>query len=162
LGDSDVLTMRDVVQFTTNQNVPELKPGQTVKVMVKVVEGSRERLQPFEGVVIKVVNGGPNRSFTVRRLASHGIGVERTFLMASPRIDKVEILREGKVRRARLYFLRGRTGKAARLKEKPRPRGVVAPSLAALAVAVAEPEPEQSAEPETVSTPVRPEADETA
>lgn len=159
-----MLTMRDVVAFTTNQNVPELKPGQTVRVMVKVVEGARERLQPFEGVVIKVVNGGVNRSFTVRRLASHGIGVERTFLMASPRIDKVEILREGKVRRARLYFLRGRTGKAARLKEKARPRGVAAVHPAVAPVIEAEPEPE-AAKLEATGTAVtseRPEADETA
>ena len=117
-----MLDIRDVVEVTPNPNVPELAPGQTVRVSVKVVEGGRERIQPFEGVVLQVRNGGPNRSFTVRRIASHGVGVERTFLVHSPRIDKVEVLREAKVRRARLYFLRGRTGKAARLKEKARRR----------------------------------------
>ena len=119
-----MLSIRDVEEFTANPNIPDLKPGQTVRVSVRVVEGNRERTQPFEGVVIKVSKGGANRSFTVRRIASHGVGVERTFLIHSPRLEKVEILREAKVRRARLYFLRGRTGKAARLKEKPRRRPV--------------------------------------
>ncbi len=117
-----MLSIRDVEEFTANPNIPKLEPGQTVRVNVRVVEGNRERIQPFEGVIIKVTKGGSNRNFTVRRIASHGVGVERTFLLHSPRLEKVEVLREAKVRRARLYFLRGRTGKAARLKEKPRRR----------------------------------------
>jgi large subunit ribosomal protein L19 len=83
-----------------------------------IVEGDKERVQVFQGVVIRVRGSGIDKSFTVRRIASHGIGVERTFLFASPRIEKVEVLRRGKVRRACLYYLRGRTGKAARLRER--------------------------------------------
>jgi large subunit ribosomal protein L19 len=83
-----------------------------------IVEGEKERVQVFQGVVIRVRQGGVNSSFTVRRIASHGIGVERTFLFASPRVEKLEVLRHAKVRRARLYYLRGRTGKAARMRER--------------------------------------------
>ncbi|GAB4408785.1 MAG: 50S ribosomal protein L19 [Anaerolineae bacterium] len=97
---------------------PALRPGDTVKVHVRIVEGNRERVQVFQGTVIRINGGGANTSFTVRRIASHGIGVERTFLLHSPRVEKIEVLRHAKVRRARLYYLRGRTGKAARLKEK--------------------------------------------
>ena len=104
-------------------DVPSFGPGDTVRVHAKVVEGNRERLQVFEGVVIRRRAGGANENFTVRRSASHGIGVERTFLIHSPRIDKIEVVRTGKVRRARLYFLRGRTGKAARIRERRRPAG---------------------------------------
>jgi large subunit ribosomal protein L19 len=84
---------------------------------VKVVEGNRERLQAFEGTVIKVARSGPDKSITVRRVA-HGIGVERTFLVHSPRVDRIEIVRRGDVRRARLFYLRKRVGKATRIKEK--------------------------------------------
>lgn len=104
--------------------IPELTAGDTVKVHTLIVEGEKERVQIFQGLVIRVRGGGSDKNFTVRRIASHGVGVERTFLFMSPRVDKVEVLRHAKVRRARLYFLRGRTGKAARLKEraaKPRP-----------------------------------------
>lgn len=97
---------------------PPLRPGDTVKVHVRIVEGNRERVQVFQGTVIRINGGGVNQSFTVRRIASHGIGVERTFLLNSPRVEKIEVLRHAKVRRARLYYLRGRTGKAARLKEQ--------------------------------------------
>ena len=96
--------------------VPAFVVGDTVKVMVKVVEGSRERLQAFEGIVISKKNGGIGETFTVRRV-SFGIGVERTFPVHSPRIDKIEVIRHGKVRRAKLYYLRNRSGKAAKLKE---------------------------------------------
>ena len=96
----------------------ELTAGDTVKVHTLIVEGDKERVQVFQGMVIRVRGGGVNKNFTVRRIASHGVGVERTFLFASPRVDKVEVLRHAKVRRANLYFLRGRTGKAARLKER--------------------------------------------
>ncbi len=104
-------------QLQPNPNIPPLRPGDTVKVHVRIVEGSRERVQVFQGVIIRLRKGGVNANFTVRRIASHGIGVERTFLLHSPRIEKVEVLRRAKVRRAQLYFLRERRGKAARLKE---------------------------------------------
>ncbi len=101
-----------------NPNVPQLAPGDTVRVHTLIVEGEKERVQVFQGLVIRVRGGGVNKNFTVRRVASHGIGVERTFLFASPRVERVEVLRHARVRRARLYYLRGRTGKAARLKER--------------------------------------------
>lgn len=97
---------------------PDVQSGDTVKVHVRIVEGDRERIQVFQGVVIRVRGGGNEKNFTVRRVASHGIGVERTFLMRSPRIEKIEILRRAKVRRAQLYYLRDLRGKAARLKER--------------------------------------------
>jgi large subunit ribosomal protein L19 len=98
------------------KDVPELKSGDTVRLHVKVVEGNRERLQPFEGVVMRLRGSSVNRNFTVRRI-TNGVGVERTFLLHSPRIDKIEVLRHARVRRKQLYYLRGLTGKAARLKE---------------------------------------------
>ncbi|PJF21505.1 MAG: 50S ribosomal protein L19 [Phototrophicales bacterium] len=101
-----------------DRGFPELAPGDTVKVHLRIVEGNRERIQVFQGVVIRLRRGGNEANFTVRRVASHGIGVERTFLLKSPRIEKIEILRRAKVRRAQLYYLRDRRGKAARLKER--------------------------------------------
>lgn len=98
------------------QDVPALRPGDTVQVHVKVVEGTRERIQVFEGVVIKIKGGGIRETVTVRRVA-YGVGVERTFPIHSPRIDKIVVKRHGKVRRAKLYYLRNLTGKAARIKE---------------------------------------------
>ncbi len=98
------------------KDIPEIKSGDTVRLQVKVVEGNRERLQPFEGVVMRLRGGGVNQNFTVRRI-THGVGVERTFLIHSPRIEKIEVLRHARVRRKQLYYLRGLTGKAARLKE---------------------------------------------
>lgn len=97
---------------------PEVTSGDTVKVHVRIVEGNRERIQVFQGVVIRVRKGGNDANFTVRRIASHGVGVERTFLLKSPRVEKIEIMRRAKVRRAQLYYLRDRRGKAARLKER--------------------------------------------
>jgi large subunit ribosomal protein L19 len=97
--------------------IPEFSPGDTIVVQVKVKEGTRERLQAFEGVVIAKRNRGLNSSFTVRKI-SHGEGVERVFQTYSPVVDSVEVKRRGAVRRAKLYYLRGRTGKAARIKEK--------------------------------------------
>ena len=97
--------------------IPEFAPGDTVSVQVKVVEGNRERLQAFEGVVIAKRNRGVNSSFTVRKI-SHGEGVERVFQTYSPLVDSIEVKRRGDVRRAKLYYLRGRTGKGARIKEK--------------------------------------------
>ena len=100
------------------ENLPEFRAGDSVRVGVRVVEGSRERVQEFEGVVIRRRSSGINENFTVRRIASHGIGVERTFLIHSPRLDSIKVIRHGKVRRAKLYYLRGLTGKAARIKER--------------------------------------------
>jgi len=99
------------------KDIPEFAPGDTIIVQVKVKEGERERLQAFEGVVIAKRNRGLNSSFTVRKI-SHGEGVERVFQTYSPLVDSVQIKRRGVVRRAKLYYLRGRTGKAARIKEK--------------------------------------------
>jgi large subunit ribosomal protein L19 len=92
--------------------------GDTERVGVRVVEGNRERTQEFEGVCIRRRSSGINENFTVRRIASHGIGVERTFLLHSPRLESIKVIRQGKVRRAKLYYLRGLTGKAARIKER--------------------------------------------
>lgn len=98
-------------------DIPAFSIGDTVKVFVKVVEGNRERLQAFEGVVIARKNGGIRETFTVRRI-SFGIGVERTFPVHSPKIDHIEVVRKGVVRRAKLYYLKGKTAKNARIKEK--------------------------------------------
>ena len=110
--------MRSVERVEPNPNIPELRPGDTVRVHARIVEGSRERVQVFQGTIIRIRGGGINANFTVRRIASHGIGVERTFLLYSPRLGKVEVLRHAHARRAQLYFLRKRKGKAARLREK--------------------------------------------
>jgi len=106
------------VEAPVNPHIPELKPGDNVSVHVRIIEGDKERIQEFKGTIIRMRKGGNAASFTVRRIASHGIGVERTFLLRSSRIDKVQVMRSAKVRRAQLYYLRGRRGKAARLKEK--------------------------------------------
>ena len=106
------------VEAQANENIPQLRPGDMVSVHVKIKEGDRERIQEFKGTVIRLRKGGNNTNFTVRRVASNGIGVERTFLVRSPRIDKVVVERHSKVRRAQLYFMRERTGKSARLKQK--------------------------------------------
>ncbi|HEY4667758.1 MAG TPA: 50S ribosomal protein L19 [Anaerolineales bacterium] len=110
--------MTDQVQAPPNPNIPQLHPGDSVSVHVRVREGDSERVQEFRGTVIRLRKGGNNANFTVRRIASHGIGVERTFLLRSPRIEKVEIRRQAHVRRAQLYYLRGRKGKRARLAAK--------------------------------------------
>jgi large subunit ribosomal protein L19 len=106
-----------IEQEQMNKEIPEFSPGDTVIVQVKVKEGTRERLQAFEGVVIAKRNRGLNSSFTVRKI-SHGEGVERVFQTYSPVVDSLKVKRRGDVRRAKLYYLRGRTGKAARIKEK--------------------------------------------
>ncbi len=106
------------VESPPNPNIPELRPGDSVSVHVRIQEGTRERIQEFRGTVIRARNTGNNANFTVRRTASAGIGVERTFLLRSPLIEKVEVQRHSHVRRANLYFLRDRTGKRARLKQK--------------------------------------------
>ena len=104
-------------QEQLRSDVPAFRPGDTVRVQVKVVEGTRERLQAFEGLVIARSGGSARETFTVRRI-SYGIGVERTFPVHSPRVEKIEVVRRGIVRRAKLYYLRKLTGKAARIKEK--------------------------------------------
>lgn len=102
------------------KDVPDFQAGDTVRVHAKVVEGTRERIQVFEGMVIRRRGGGIAENFTVRRISSHSVGVERTFLIHSPRIDKIEVTRFGKVRRSKLYYLRGLTGRAARISERRR------------------------------------------
>lgn len=104
-------------QEQLRNDIPDFRPGDTVKAHVKVVEGNRERVQVFEGVVIGRQNGGVRETFTVRRI-SYGVGVERTFLVHSPRLAKIEVVRRGIVRRAKLHYLRGLTGKAARIRER--------------------------------------------
>ncbi len=111
------MNMAQLMPVKENPNIPDMSPGDTVKVSSKIVEGGKERLQVFQGVVLNLRRGADGGSFTVRRV-SHVIGVERTFPMASPLVDKVQIVRRGRVRRARLYYLRERSGKAARIKEK--------------------------------------------
>lgn len=106
------------VEAPLNDNVPNINSGDIVSVHVKIKEGDRERVQEFKGTVIRNRKSGNNANFTVRRIASNGIGVERTFLTRSPRIEKVVVERRSKVRRAQLYYMRERTGKSARLKQK--------------------------------------------
>ena len=107
-------TIEAIEREQLQQNVPEFKPGDTVKVHVKVIEGEKERVQVFAGVVIRRSRGGIRSNFTVRKV-SYGIGVERTFPLHSPRVDKIEVVTRGHVRRAKLYYLRGLSGKAARI-----------------------------------------------
>ncbi len=112
---SDIIRELEKEQLRTD--LPKLQIGDTVRVFVKVVEGNRERLQNFEGIVIKMQGGAVRKSFTVRRL-SYGVGVERTFPYNSPRIGRIEVVRHGQVRRAKLYYLRDRVGKAAKVTER--------------------------------------------
>lgn len=109
-------TIRAIDQEGLKENVPQFNVGDTVKVSVKVIEGTRERLQAFEGVVIAKKNGGISETFTVRRI-SFGVGVEKTFPVHSPKIADIQVVRKGKVNRAKLYYMRGLTGKAAKIKE---------------------------------------------
>ena len=109
--------IKSIEQAQLKDNVPEFKAGDTVQVNYRIIEGSRERVQAFEGTVIKRQGGGINETFTVRRL-SYGVGVERTFPVHAPRIAEIKVLKRGKVRRAKLYYLRDRQGKAAKVKEK--------------------------------------------
>ena len=118
-----------------NANFQSVAPGDTVKVGIKIKEGEKERIQPFQGVIIRIRKGDAGGSFTVRRVA-YGVGIERTFPMASPLLDKVEVIRHGKVRRAKLYYLRGLSAKKARIKEKRFPKELLAT-----------PEPEVAPEP---------------
>lgn len=112
-----VNVLDSIEQDYIKKDVPDFRPGDTVKVHTKVVEGNRERIQVFEGVVIARKGGGSRETFTVRKI-SYGVGVERVFPLHSPRIDKIEVLKKGRVRRAKLYYMRKRRGKAARIKER--------------------------------------------
>lgn len=109
--------IRDIEKEQMRDDIPAFEPGDTVRLLVKVIEGGKERLQPYEGVVIKRQGGGARETFTVRKI-SHGVAVERTFPVHSPKIASFKVVRRGDVRRAKLYYLRGRKGKAARIKEK--------------------------------------------
>ncbi|MDR9757486.1 MAG: 50S ribosomal protein L19 [Thermacetogeniaceae bacterium] len=109
--------MKMVEQDYLKKDIPSFRPGDTVRVYVKVVEGGRERIQVFEGTVLRRRGSGLSETFTVRRV-TYGVGVERTFLVHSPRLDKIEVKKRGRVRRARLYYLRDRVGKAARIRER--------------------------------------------
>lgn len=111
----DIIKSIEQAQFKAD--LPEFRVGDTVQVYYRIVEGSRERVQLFEGTVIKRQGGGVNETFTVRRI-SYGVGVERTFLVHSPRIEQLKVTRRGKIRRAKLFYLRERQGKAAKIKEK--------------------------------------------
>ncbi|MBE7534953.1 MAG: 50S ribosomal protein L19 [Anaerolineales bacterium] len=112
---SNVLQAIDAVR---NEAIPAIRPGDSVSVHVKIKEGDRERIQEFKGTVIRLRKGGSQEAVTVRRIASSGVGVERTFPLRSPRVSKIVVERHNQVRRAQLYFMRGRTGKSARLKQK--------------------------------------------
>ncbi len=130
------MDVMNLIPAIPNPNIPALEPGDTVKVSTKIVESGKERIQVFQGVVIKLRGGGAGSSFTVRHVA-YGIGVERTFPFGSPLVDKVEVVRHGRVRRAKLYYLRNRSGKAARIKQKRTDnKGAEVPS-----VGEAQPEP---------------------
>lgn len=110
--------VESVVNENLKKSVPEIRPGDRVRVHVRIVEGDRERIQVFQGVVMRKRGGSIKQNFTVRRIGAHGVGVERTFFLHSPRLEKIEVISHAHVRRAQLYYLRGRTGKAARLREK--------------------------------------------
>ena len=119
--------MSNLIQYLEQQeikkygkNTPKIDPGDTVRVHVRIVEGKRERVQVFEGVVLAISGSGSNRRITVRRIGAHGVGVERIFPLYSPRVEKIRVMRKAKVRRAKLYYLRNLTGKKARLKERRR------------------------------------------
>ena len=115
------MDLASVSNFKENPNIAPFGAGDRIKVSARIVEGDRERIQVFEGDVIRISNNGPASNFTVRKISS-GIGVERTFQRHSPRLEKVEVVRRGKVRRARLYYLRALRGRAARIKEAARVR----------------------------------------
>jgi large subunit ribosomal protein L19 len=115
-SESKMNLVQAITQEQLRNDLPNFRPGDTLKVHVKVIEGTRERIQLFEGVVIKRRGGGISETFTVRKI-SYGVGVERTFPVHSPKLEKIEVARRGKVRRAKLYYLRSLRGKAARIKE---------------------------------------------
>lgn len=115
--------IKNIEKSQMRDNIPDFKPGDTLRLMVKIIEGGKERLQAFEGIVIKRQGGGTRETFTVRKI-SHGVGVERTFPVHSPKLAEIKIMRRGDVNRAKLYYLRERRGKAARIKEKRESREI--------------------------------------
>lgn len=145
------MNISDVIDVKANPNIPQLAPGDTVKVRQKVKEGEKTRIQVFQGVIIRIHNAGPGTNFTVRRVTS-GVGVERTFPIYSPMIDGVEVVRHGKVRRAKLYYLRGLSSRASRIKEKRIDQGAEELLVAEAPVAVA-PVAETAAEAPAAVTP---------
>ena len=120
------LEAEHIAKLTENKEIPTFSPGDTIRVNVKVVEGDRERIQAYEGVCLARKNAGLNSSFTVRKI-SYGEGVERVFPLYSPRVDSIELVRRGDVRRAKLYYLRDRRGKAARIAERTTGHGIETP-----------------------------------
>ena len=133
------MSTTQLAEIKPKSKLPTISPGDTVRVNLKIVEGDKERIQPYQGVVIRVRNGDAGGTFTVRRVA-YGVGIERTFPMASPLIEKVQVIRHGKVRRAKLYYLRGLSAKKARIKERRYPRGMAEELTPTV-------EPEQTPEP---------------
>lgn len=144
------MNITDVVENRVNPRIPQLAPGDTVKVHTKIVEGEKERIQVFQGTVIKMKNGAAGLSFTVRHVA-YGVGVERTFPASSPLVEKVELMRHAKVRRAKLYYLRELSGKASRLKVKRLGIEEVAVEPEVVAAAEAQAVPESVAQPEAAA-----------
>lgn len=146
------MDLTSIVQYSKNPNIPDFRPGDTIRVYARVVEGDRVRVQPFEGVVIRMRRRGISSTFTVRRV-SHGVGIERTFPLYSPLIEKVELIRVGRVRRAKLYYLRARIGKAARIRAGSRQRFEELMAAQQRAVRAAE----EAARAEEAEPPVEPE-----
>lgn len=144
----DQINEEQIQDLTKDKEIPDFAPGDTVRVNVRVVEGARERVQAFEGVCIARKSDGLNSAFTVRKI-SYGEGVERVFPLYSPRLESIDVIRRGKVRRAKLYYLRGRTGKRARIAERQdwarKPQGVAAPKVEAPASETEAPAPEAEA-----------------
>ena len=145
------MNMAELVNTKAKTKLPVMAPGDTVKVSLKVVEGDKERIQSYQGVIIRIRKGDAGGTFTVRRVA-YGIGIERTFPMASPLIDKLQVIRHGKVRRAKLYYLRGLSTKKARIKEKRFAKGIPEELIAT-------PEPEQEPAPAPVQEQAAPPAE---
>ena len=138
------LEAEEIKRLTESKTIPAFQPGDTLKVMVKIVEGDKEREQAFEGVCIARKNSGVNSNFTVRKI-SYGEGVERVFPLYSPRLTKIEVVRQGQVRRAKLYYLRDRRGKSARIAERVSKRGMAKKSLLQSASVTAAAAPTDSA-----------------
>jgi len=142
--------VKEVESRYLKKKLPEISPGDTVKVKIKIKEGNKERLQAYEGVVIKLHGGGLNKTITVRRVFQ-GVGVERVFLLHSPKLETIQILRKGHVRRSKLYYLRQRTGKAARIREKlGAPKEIFDTLAVEEPVEIPESQPEPQVEPEVV------------
>jgi large subunit ribosomal protein L19 len=140
------MDIASLAKIKPNRSMPDLNPGDTVKVSTKIVEGEKERIQVFQGVVLKTKSGGAGPILTVRRV-TYGIGVERTFPLYSPRVEKVEIVRHGKTRRARLFYLRGLSARASRIKEKRQEQADAAAVETTLQVQVEQPPAEETQTP---------------